>query len=199
MLHQEDMELTLCHSLIQIIILLMSQARPLSDHHLLTQRDIQVKYSEQEFQEPNLVESKQSISLNMWPTKQISTDQDKHLKIIVLDMLWIVHYGIAQAGLLKETFTPINREPNIESNSINQNHSTNVRSEKLLVDLTKDCWLMNQETWRSQDSVEIILTFQDSKRTERALTFTPIESTPEHERNEERKIAIRFQSIFCFD
>jgi len=65
----------------------MTQARLLLDHHLLTQRDIQVKFLDQEFQEPNLEEKKLFPFTSMSKIKRTSMVQDKHLKIIVRDTL----------------------------------------------------------------------------------------------------------------
>lgn len=65
----------------------MSQARLLLEHHLLTQRDIQVKFLDQEFQELNSEEKKLWAFMSMSKIKLTSMVQDKHLKIIVQDML----------------------------------------------------------------------------------------------------------------
>ena len=126
-----------------------------------------------------MVENKQSIFTSMFKIKLISMVLDKHLKIIVLDMLWIAHCGIAQAGPLNKTFTLINKEPNTENNLINQNHSINVKWEKLQVECLKNCWPTSQEIWRLQVSEDTILTLNGLKKTEKVSILMQIESKHE--------------------
>ena len=158
MRHREDMEQKLIHSLILITIVNMIQVRLLSEPHTFLQRDIQVRSTEAEFQDKNSVERVPLNSMSMFRIKLILMGRDKLLKIIAQGMSWIVHYGIAQVGPLRRTSTLIKIEPNIENNSINQNHSIREKSEKQLVDLLKNCWLMNQEIWLLLALVETILT-----------------------------------------
>jgi hypothetical protein len=118
-----------CQTLIQKIILIILQMKQLSEQVILTQRDIQVKFTDQE----NLV--KHFLLRELWNFKStlqiklIYTVQDKHSLIIVLVMLWTLPFGIVQAGLLRITFILIRLELNTENNSINPRISIREKSE----------------------------------------------------------------------
>ena len=163
----EDMVLEQCQTRIQQTTLTIHQTRQRSEPATFTQKDTQVKFTEQEIQAKNSRQKERWNCKNTLQTKPIFMDQDKLWSIIAQDMWWTLPFGIAQAGPPSKTVTLISQEPNTENNSINQRTSIRGKSESHQAEFQRSFSLMSPLTWKQLVSEVTSLTSEDSRRTER--------------------------------
>jgi len=161
---QEDTEREQCQTLIQTTILNTTLMKLHSEPVILTQIDIQVRFSDQDNPKWNS-QVKELLTVLKWLlTKIIYLDLSRHLSIIVLATSWIQLYGTPQAGLQKRTCTQINREHSTESNLTNLNHSTTELSRKVLEECRNSNLHTSQWTWNKPVSV-VKVSSQQVRRT----------------------------------
>ena len=191
----EDMELRPCHKLILIITRNTNQTKLLSVPAMLTQKHNRSQCSKIEILQKSSQERELLRSTSISRTKLTCMVQDNLLLIIALAMSWIPLSGIVPAGPLRKTLTPIKIELNTESNSISQNHSTIESLDRALEKSVTRTWLMSQETWELQASVERISTTRDSRKLEEdARMDSPSTSTTS--RNEYTRIEVSTFEVY---